>query len=182
MSYVIAAPEMMTASASDLAGIGSSLDAAHAAAAARTVAISPAAADEVSESVAHLFSAHAQDYQALAGRALAFHDQFVQHLTATATTYASAEAVNTALLRPVTASAASIIGDIGSLPGRLLSLFGGAVNQLIVNNPAFYAIAADIFFGTFIFIPLTLILFSLLIFLPFFGTLQAIFHALAQFW
>ena len=46
-------------------------------AAAPTVALIPAAADEVSASIAHLFSQHAQDYQALAGQAAVFHEQFV---------------------------------------------------------------------------------------------------------
>jgi len=59
MSYVIAAPEIMTSAASDLATIGSNLSAAHTAAAARTLAVMPAAADEVSVSIAHLFSQHA---------------------------------------------------------------------------------------------------------------------------
>ena len=44
MSYVIAAPEMMTSAAADLATIGSNVSAAHMAAAARTVAVIPAAA------------------------------------------------------------------------------------------------------------------------------------------
>ncbi|HWS94792.1 MAG TPA: PE domain-containing protein, partial [Mycobacterium sp.] len=39
MSYVIAAPEMMTAAATDLATIGSDLSAAHTAAAASTVGL-----------------------------------------------------------------------------------------------------------------------------------------------
>jgi hypothetical protein len=47
MSHMIAAPEMMTAAATDLATIDSSLSAAHTAAAAPTVALAPAAADEV---------------------------------------------------------------------------------------------------------------------------------------
>ena len=67
MSYLIAAPEIMTSTATDLATIGSNLSAAHAVAAARTVAVPPAAADEVSASIAHLFSAHAQEYQARPG-------------------------------------------------------------------------------------------------------------------
>jgi hypothetical protein len=66
MSYVIAAPEIMTAAATDLATIGSTLDAAHRAAGPTTLAVAPAAADEVSVSIAHLFSQHAQDYQAVA--------------------------------------------------------------------------------------------------------------------
>jgi hypothetical protein len=51
MSYVIEAPEMMTSAATDLATIGSNLSAAHAAAA-PTVAVAPAAADEVSAGIA----------------------------------------------------------------------------------------------------------------------------------
>ena len=69
MSYVIAAPEMITSAATDLAGIGSDLSAAHTAAVAPTVALVPAAADEVSASVTHLFSGYAQAFQGLAGKA-----------------------------------------------------------------------------------------------------------------
>jgi hypothetical protein len=106
MSCVIAAPEMIAAAATDLATIGSSLSAAHTAAA-PTLALMPAAADEVSASIACLFSRHAQDYQALAGQAAAFHEQFVQHLNASAGSYASAEAANASSLRALRASANS---------------------------------------------------------------------------
>jgi hypothetical protein len=41
MSYVIAAPEIMTSAATDLATIGSNVSAAHMVAAARTVAVLP---------------------------------------------------------------------------------------------------------------------------------------------
>jgi hypothetical protein len=88
----------MTSAATDLATIGSNIDAAHMVAAARTTAVIPAAADEVSAAIAHLFSAHAQDYQALAGKAAAFNDQFVQHLNAGAFSYASIEATIASLL------------------------------------------------------------------------------------
>jgi len=59
---------MMATAATDLATIGSTLGAAHTQAAAPTLAVMPAAADEVSAGVAQLFSRHAQDYHALAGR------------------------------------------------------------------------------------------------------------------
>jgi TorA maturation chaperone TorD len=59
-------------------------------AAAPTLAVLPAAADEVSASVAHLFSQRAADYQAQAAQA-AFQEQFVQNLTASAGPYASIE-------------------------------------------------------------------------------------------
>jgi PE family len=112
MSSVTAAPELISTAATDLANIGSNLSAAHTAAAASTVTVLPAAADEVSASIAHLFSAHAQDYQALAGRAAAFHQQFMQNLTASAGSYASAEAANAAVLQPLNAVAASVASDM----------------------------------------------------------------------
>jgi len=98
MSFVIAAPEMMTSAAADLAAIGSNVSAAHAAAAAPTLSVLPAAADEVSAGVAHLYSRYADDFHTLAGRAAAFQEQFAQHLTAGAHSYASAEAVNVSYL------------------------------------------------------------------------------------
>jgi hypothetical protein len=131
MSYVIAAPEMMTSAASDLATIGSDVSAAHLAAATPTVSLIPAAADEVSAAVTHLFSQHAANYQALAGQAAAFQQQFVQHLTASASSFAHAEAANTALFHRVTAAQANPIGTIVGLPGQLLGLL-----QLFPNNPA----------------------------------------------
>jgi hypothetical protein len=122
MSYVLAAPEMMTAAATDLATIGSTLSAAHMAAA-PTLAVIPAAADEVSASIAHLFSRYAGGYQALAGQASVFHEQFVQQLKASAGSYASIEAANAALLRPLNASAGSSASAIAaSLPQQLQQL------------------------------------------------------------
>ena len=72
MSYVMAAPEMIAAAATDVAAVGSTVSAAHMAAAPPTIAVIPAAADEVSASIAQLFSRCAQDYHALAGQAAAF--------------------------------------------------------------------------------------------------------------
>ena len=95
MSYVIAAPEFATVAASDLATIGSTIREAHAAAGATTQIVA-AAEDEVSAAIAAVFSAHGQGYQALGAQAAAFHDQFVQALTAGARSYASAEAANAA--------------------------------------------------------------------------------------
>ena len=113
MSFVIAAPEMMTAAATDMATIGSNVSAAHMMAAARTTSVIPAAVDEVSTGIARLVSQHATDYQALAAKAAAFHEQFMHHLTAGAFSYASIEA----------APAASL-GSLLSLvpPGILINL------------------------------------------------------------
>jgi hypothetical protein len=109
MSYVIAVPEMMTSAATDLATIGSDLTAAYLAAATPTVSLIPAAADEVSAAVTHLFSQHAANYQATAAQAAAFSDQFVQHLTAGAFSYASAEAAIESLLKDLQPIAAVIL-------------------------------------------------------------------------
>jgi PE family len=91
MSYVLAAPELMTAAATDLAAIGSAVDAAHLAAAAPTTGLIPAAADEVSTGIAALFGAHAQDYQAQARQVAAAQGQFATNLTGSAGAYAGAE-------------------------------------------------------------------------------------------
>jgi hypothetical protein len=112
MSFVITAPETMAAAATDLAGIGSTLSEAHMAAVSPTVGLVPAAADEVSAGVAHLFSRYAEDFHGLAARATAFHDQFVQHLTAGAGSYAGAEAANVSLLHPLAAGPGSIVSAI----------------------------------------------------------------------
>jgi hypothetical protein len=119
MSLLIAAPESMTAAATDLANIGSALSAAHTAAATPTVAMIPAAADEVSASIAHLFSQHAQEYQALAGQAAAFQQQFVQRLTSSAGSYANAEAASAARLQSLSAAAGSIAAPADAMSDML---------------------------------------------------------------
>src|SRR5262249_31912346 len=96
MSYVIAAPETMTSAATDLASLGSTLGAARAAAATQTTGVLASAEEEVSAAIAAVFSAHGQGFQALGAQAAAFHDQFVQALTAGAGSYVSADAANAA--------------------------------------------------------------------------------------
>jgi len=53
----------------------------------------------VSAAIAALFGAHGQAYQALSAQGAAFHDQFVQALTAGAGSYAAAEAANASPLQ-----------------------------------------------------------------------------------
>ncbi|AIH41177.1 PE family protein, partial [Mycobacterium tuberculosis] len=74
---MLVTPELVAAAAADLAGIGSAIGAANAAAGAPTMALLAAGADEVSAAVAALFSGHAQTYQALSTQAAAFHQQIV---------------------------------------------------------------------------------------------------------
>jgi hypothetical protein len=134
MSSVIAAPGLINTAATDLANIGSNLSEAHTAAAASTTGVIPAAADEVSASIAHLFSRYAQGYQALAGRAAAFHQQFMQNLTASAGSYASAEAANASLLHPLNAIAGSM-GGVESRMGALLNALGHIPPGQFMHTP-----------------------------------------------
>ena len=101
MSLVVAAPEFVTAAATELANIGSTLSAADAAAAASTTAVVPAAADEVSTEIASLFSGHAQAFRRLSAQAAAFHAQFVGALNGAGSAYTATEAANASPLQIV---------------------------------------------------------------------------------
>ena len=94
MSFVIAAPEMVTDAATNLASIGSAIGAANAAAAAPTTEIISAGADEVSTAITTIFSEYASEYQALTAKAAAFHAQFMQTLNAGASMYTVTEAAS----------------------------------------------------------------------------------------
>ena len=96
MSFVTTQPELLTAAAGTLTGIGSAVSAQNAAAAAPTTGVVPAAADEVSALTAAQFAAHAQLYQAVSAQAAAIHESFVSTLGQSAGSYAAAEAANAA--------------------------------------------------------------------------------------
>lgn len=75
MSWVMVSPELVVAAAADLAGIGSAISSANAAAAVNTTGLLTAGADEVSTAIAALFgdvAAHAlndrRGYQTVTGR------------------------------------------------------------------------------------------------------------------
>src|ERR1700739_1731009 len=131
MSFVIAAPEFLTAAATDLANIGSTLSAANAAAAVPTTGILAAAEDEVSAAIAALFSAHGQGFQALGAQAAAFHTQFVQALSAGAGSYAGAEAANVAAF---TANPAQTVQQ--DLLGVINAPFLAATGRPLIGNGA----------------------------------------------
>jgi hypothetical protein len=128
MSLLLAVPEALVAAASDVAGIGSTLSMANAAAAAPTTGVLAAAADEVSTQVAALFSQHAQGYQQLSARAAAFHDQFVLALNSAASQYAAAEAN----------AVHNLVNAVNSPAGKLLEQpligRGATTGQNIVSN------------------------------------------------
>ena len=96
MSYVTTHPEMLSAAAGNLQGIGSAVSAGNAAAAAPTTGVVPAASDEVSALTAAQFAAHAQMYQDFSAQAAAIHEQFVATLATSAGSYLATEAANAA--------------------------------------------------------------------------------------
>ncbi|WP_261862177.1 PE family protein, partial [Mycobacterium marinum] len=114
MSFLIAAPDMVAAAATDLASIGSTINTANAAASALTTSVAAAAADEVSTAVAHVFDTYAQEYQTFGAHMAAFHDQFVQTLKTGALAYTGAEAANASplqeLLNAVNAPTQALLG------------------------------------------------------------------------
>src|SRR5690349_12130416 len=101
MSYLITAPDLLSTAAANVAGIGSSIRAANLAALTPTSTVMAAAGDEVSAAIALLLSGHAQGYQAASAQAAAFHEQFVQVLSAAGGAYAAAEAANANPLQPL---------------------------------------------------------------------------------
>jgi|GEM_PF-1364653 len=162
MSYVNAAPEYVAAAATDLANIGSTISSANSAAIGPTSGVLAAGADEVSATVAALFDAHAQAYQALSAQAAYFHEQFVQLLNGGATQYALAEAANASPLQTIeqgvlsvadapsgqTVSAAqSVIGSaasVGSVASSLPATVAGVAGGSAPAAPAgFLATAAS---------------------------------------
>jgi hypothetical protein len=152
MSYVIAAPDMLAASAADVAGIGSSLSEANAAAAASTTRVIVAAGDEVSAAIASLFSSHGQQFQALSAQAAAFQEQFVQALTTGARSYVSAEAANLAALaaNPAQMLRQDLLG-LTTAPSRALAAADSTVGLVMgpsgvpIPPPGYVALADQLY-------------------------------------
>jgi PE family len=140
MSFVLAAPAALVTAASDLAGNGSTLSTATAAAAAPTTGVLAAAADDVSTQIAAQFSEYGLGYQQLSAQVAAFHEQFVQTLTAGANTYATAEAnVAQTLVNAVNAPAEAVLGHplIGSgatSPASSMAASASAAAGGVVSN------------------------------------------------
>ncbi|WP_261899350.1 PE family protein, partial [Mycobacterium marinum] len=144
MSFVVADPELLAVTATDLAGIGSALNAAHGAAAAPTTGVLAAGADEVSGAIAALFSDYGQAYQSVSARMAALHDQFVRAMTGAAVSYAGSEAANASpletlaheMLGVVNAPTQALLGRplIGNgADGTAASPNGGAGGLLLGN-------------------------------------------------
>src|SRR5882757_3978353 len=140
MSFVTAAPELVTAAAGDLAGIRSALSEAAAAAANPTTGILAAGADEVSAAISQMFGAYGQEFQALSAQAAAFHDQFVGLMSSGATAYLSTEVANAqqVLMGAVNAPAASVgasaaVQDLNSFGATLAAPYQALVSNATAN-------------------------------------------------
>jgi triacylglycerol lipase len=144
MSYVIAAPDMLAAAAADVAGIGSSLSEANAAAAASTTRVIAAAGDEVSAAIASLFSSRGTAFQALSAQAAAFHAQFVQALNAAGSAYTAAEAASASSLRTLEQD---VLGAINApfLAATGRSLIGNGASGAMGITQAANKLATNIF-------------------------------------
>ncbi len=121
MAFLIAAPALVAAAVSELAGIGSTLDEANAVALMGTTALMPAAGDEVSAAIASLFSSYAKAYQSLGARAATFHRQFGQALNGAGNSYVATEAANASPLQSLEQDALGLINaPTNALLGRPL--------------------------------------------------------------
>jgi PE family len=126
MSFVNASPDYLAAAGSDLANIGSNIGLANSAALGPISSVPAAGADEVSASIAALFDAHAQAYQALSAQAASFHQQFVQLMSGGATQYASTEAANASPLQSIHQGVLSEISSPSQALSTGSSLIGSA--------------------------------------------------------
>ncbi|ORW85249.1 hypothetical protein AWB92_27560 [Mycobacterium sp. IEC1808] len=135
MSFLSVVPDIVSAAAGDLEGIGSVLDSASAVAAGPTTVIAPAAQDELSIAIAGLFGDVGQEFQALSAESRAFCDRFVGALTTTAGMYVGTEAANAqqTLLNAVNGpiEALSTGGGLGALTGALESTGTGLLSGLV---------------------------------------------------
>jgi hypothetical protein len=84
----------MTSAASGLQGIGSTVVAGNATAAAPTTGVLPPAVDETSALMAASFGTHGGVYQAVSGVAAVFHELMVTMLGTNSATYTATEAAN----------------------------------------------------------------------------------------
>jgi hypothetical protein len=122
MSFVITQPEALTAAASALQNLGTSMAAEDAAAATPTTGVVPAAADPVSALQAAQFSAYGTWYQQVSTHAAAIHQMLVNTLGTSAGSYAETESANQ-----------SATGST-SLSSLLGGLSGAAVNPAQVSS------------------------------------------------
>jgi PE family/PPE-SVP subfamily C-terminal region len=126
MSFVTTQPEALTAAASALETLGTSMAAQDAAAAAPTTGVIPAAADAVSALQAAQFAAYGTWYQQVSAQAKAIHQMLVNTLGTSAGSYGDTEAANQAAT-----GSTSLSSLLGGLTGSGTS---AAVNPAQVSS------------------------------------------------
>lgn len=147
MSFISVVPDLMTEASANLADMGSSLRAAHAAAVAQTTAVAAPGADEVSAAISSFFGTAGREFQALGAQAAAYHDNFVGALNAGVGQYASAEAANVQLASGALAPAAA--QTINTPFGAVTLSFGGTLPSPGPNGPfSGFANATSALLGT----------------------------------
>jgi PPE-repeat protein len=145
MSFVTTNPEALDYAAGKLEGIGTSLAAQNASAAASTTGVAPAAADEVSALQATQFSAYGNLYQQVSAEATAINQAFVQMLGLSGDSYGTTEATNSAATGTSGLDGFSIIGQLtqfgqfGILPG---AMSGGSMDGMYAGSPLIGAISS----------------------------------------
>ena len=112
MSFVTTQPEALTAAATALQTLGTSMAAQNTAAAAPTTGIAPAAADPVSALQAAQFTAYGTWYQQVSAKAAAIHQMLVNTLDTSAGSYGETEAAN-----QTSTGSTSLSGLLGGLTG-----------------------------------------------------------------
>jgi hypothetical protein len=136
MSFLKTIPQELLSAAAQLEGIGTSLTAQNAGAAAPTTSIAPAASDPVSILQAGIFSSYGTLYQQLAAEAQAIQQQFTSTLGLSSGTYSATEASN------ATSAAAGplsgIINEISKILGGPVTSVGGTPFSLSGNTANFF--------------------------------------------
>ncbi len=125
MSLLNIAPDIVANASEDLAGLGSNLRSATAAAASPTTSIAAPAADEISAAITALFGAHGEGFQAASAKAAAFHENFVNLLKGGVGQYVGAEAAATTHLN----------GSFGPVSYSFNESATGASGNLILHTP-----------------------------------------------
>jgi hypothetical protein len=147
MAYVNTTPAAIAATATQLEGIGNSFAAESSAAATPTTAIAPAASDEVSTLQSGVFSTYGQLYQTVSAQAQAIHQQFVNLLQSSSSSYQETEGANQAGAAASSLSNAASSGSSAAAQpaqGTITDLINGLTSFLttgplssIVNNNMF---------------------------------------------
>lgn len=129
MSLMVA-PELITNTATRVENLGSMIRAANAAAAAPTMGLLPAGADDISAVVSEMFAEYGSAYQALGAQAAEFHEQLVERYGWASRLYADTEAtsVGTLLADPDVVSLATTVPSDD--PGNAISFAEQTSNSL----------------------------------------------------